>query len=204
VEVRMSYIVVEGVIGVGKTSLSRLLAEELSARLVLEVVEENPFLARFYESPERFAFQVQTFFLLSRFRQLQELDQQTLFERHTVADYLFDKDFIFASQNLRGAEWELYRELYGQLRPRLTTPDLVVYLRADPDLLLQRIAQRGRPFERDIEADYLRGLGRAYDDYFAQYPGPLKVIEAATVDFVGRPSDRRAVLDQILDHAKAA
>jgi deoxyguanosine kinase len=200
----MSYIVVEGVIGVGKTSLSRLLAEELGARLVLEVVEENPFLARFYESPERYAFQVQTFFLLSRFRQLQELDQLPLFERHTVADYLFDKDFIFASQNLRDAEWELYRELYGQLRPRLTTPDLVVYLRADPDLLLQRIAQRGRTFERDIEADYLRRLGRAYDDYFAQYQGPLKVIEAAGVDFVGRPGDRRAILDQILEHAQAA
>jgi deoxyguanosine kinase len=200
----MSYIVVEGVIGVGKTSLSRLLAEELGARLVLEVVEENPFLARFYESPERYAFQVQTFFLLSRFRQLQELDQLPLFERHTVADYLFDKDFIFASQNLRGAEWELYRELYGQLRPRLTTPDLVVYLRADPDLLLQRIAQRGRSFERDIEADYLWRLGRAYDDYFAQYQGPLKVIEAAGVDFVGRPADRRAVLEQILEHAQAA
>ncbi|MEX2540220.1 MAG: deoxynucleoside kinase [Trueperaceae bacterium] len=200
----MSYIVVEGVIGVGKTSLSRLLAEELSARLVLEVVEENPFLAQFYESPDRYAFQVQTFFLLSRFRQLQELGQQPLFERHTVADYLFDKDFIFASLNLVGAEWELYRELYDHLRPRLTTPDLVVYLRADPDLLLQRIAQRGRPFERTIEADYLRRLGTAYDEYFAQYQGPLKRIEAAAVDFVGSPGDRRAIVDQILERAKAA
>lgn len=200
----MSYIVVEGVIGVGKTSLSRLLAEELNARLVLEVVEENPFLAQFYESPKSCGFQVQTFFLLSRFRQLQELDQQPLFEQHTVADYLFDKDFIFASLNLAGAEWELYRGLYDQLRPRLTIPDLVVYLRADPDLLLQRIAKRGRPFERAMEADYLRRLGAAYDEYFAQYQGPLKRVEAATVDFVGRPDDRRAIVDQILEHAKAA
>lgn len=200
----MSYIVIEGVIGVGKTSLSRLLAEELDARLVLEVVEENPFLAPFYESPERYAFQVQTFFLLSRFRQLQELGQQSLFERHTVADYLFDKDFIFASQNLVDAEWELYRELYGQLRPRLTTPDLVVYLRADPELLLERIARRGRPFERAIEADYLLRLGRAYDEYFAQYQGPLVRLEAASLDFVARPADRRAVLERILGSSKAA
>ena len=200
----MSYIVIEGVIGVGKTSLSKLLAETLGARLVLEVVEENPFLAGFYESPERYAFQAQTFFLLSRFRQLQELDQQPLFQRHTVADYLFDKDFIFASLNLQGAEWELYRELYEHLRPRLTTPDLVVYLRADPDLLLERIALRGRPFERDIEAGYLRRLGEAYDAYFAQYPGPHTVIEADSVDFVASESDRRDLLDRILDHAKAA
>ena len=200
----MSYIVIEGVIGVGKTSLSKLLAETLGARLVLEVVEENPFLARFYESPERYAFQAQTFFLLSRFRQLQELDQQPLFERHTVGDYLFDKDFIFASLNLEGAEWELYRELYGQLRPRLTTPDLVVYLRADPDLLLERIAQRGRPFERQIEPDYLRRLGAAYDEFFAQYQGPFTQIEAESVDFVASEMDRRAILDQIVQYAKAA
>ena len=200
----MSYIVIEGVIGVGKTSLSKLLADTLGARLVLEVVEENPFLASFYESPERYAFQAQTFFLLSRFRQLQQLDQQPLFERHTVADYLFDKDFIFASLNLQGAEWELYRELYSQLRPRLTTPDLVVYLRADPDLLLERIALRGRPFEREIEADYLRRLGEAYDEFFAQYRGPYTTIEAESVDFVTSEQDRRLLLDRILQTAKAA
>ena len=200
----MSYIVIEGVIGVGKTSLSKLLAETLGARLVLEVVEENPFLAGFYESPERYAFQAQTFFLLSRFRQLQQLDQQPLFERHTVSDYLFDKDFIFASLNLQGAEWELYRELYDHLKPRLTTPDLVVYLRADPDLLLERIALRGRPFERDIEAEYLRRLGEAYDEYFAQYAGPHTIIEAESVDFVASERGRRALLDRILDNAKAA
>lgn len=200
----MSYIVVEGVIGVGKTSLARLLSQAMNARLVLEVVEENPFLARFYDDPDRYAFQAQTFFLLSRFRQLQDLSQQPLFERHTISDYLFDKDFIFASLNLAGAEWELYRELYAQLRPRLTTPDLVVYLRAEPELLLERIAKRGRSFERGMEAEYLRRLGQAYDDFFTHYQGRFELIEAETVDFVGRPNDREAVVEQILEHAKAA
>lgn len=200
----MSYIVVEGVIGVGKTSLCQLLAQQLNSRLLLEVVEENPFLARFYEDPDRYAFQVQTFFLLSRFKQLQELDQQPLFERHTVADYLFDKDFIFASVNLAGPEWELYRGLYEQLKPRLTMPDLVVYLRAEPDLLLERISRRGREFERSIEPDYLRRLAVAYDEYFSRFQGNLKVIEASEVDFVQNPDDRRSVIDQILEVAKAA
>lgn len=200
----MSYIVVEGVIGVGKTSLSRFLAQELDARLVLEVVEENPFLPRFYEEQERFAFQVQTFFLLSRFRQLQEVSQEPLFNRHTIADYLFDKDFIFASLNLSGDEWSLYQELYSQLKPRLTQPDLVVYLRAQPDLLLERIAKRGRSFERSIDPGYLARIGRAYDDYFSRYEGPLKVVEAASIDFVEHEQDRRDLLHEILSQAKAA
>ena len=200
----MASIVVEGPIGVGKTSLSRLLAEEIGARLVLEVVEENPFLAPFYRDPGRFAFNVQTFFLLSRYKQVQELEQGALFTRHTVADYLFDKDWIFASMNLQGDEWELYQDLYGNLRPRLTTPDLVVYLRADPDLLLQRIGMRGRPFERGMDPDYLRRLGEGYDAYFAHYDGPLHVIEAADVDFVTRPEDRAAILGDVLDLARVA
>ena len=160
----MAYIVIEGPIGAGKTSLARLLAAPLQARLVLEVVEDNPFLAPFYKDPERYAFSAQTFFLLSRYKQLQDLAQGALFFEHTVSDYVFDKDFIFASLNLRGDEWTLYRELYAQLKPRLPQPDLTVYLRATPDLLLQRIAKRGRPFEKDIEASYLRALGAAYDD----------------------------------------
>jgi len=200
----LSYIVVEGPIGAGKTSLSRLLAEHLNARLVLEVVEENPFLAPFYQDPARFAFKVQVFFLLSRYKQVQELAQGALFFEHTVSDYLFDKDFIFASLNLQGNEWELYQELYQQLRPRLITPDLTVYLRAEPDLLLHRIAKRGRAFERNMAADYLRRLGQAYDDYFAHYSGPLHVIEAAAIDFVERPADRERLLADILQLAKAA
>lgn len=200
----MSYIVVEGPIGAGKTSLSRILAEALHARLILEVVEENPFLAPFYQDPERYAFKAQVFFLLSRFKQLQEAAQGVLFYEHTVSDYLFDKDFIFASLNLQGAEWELYQELYRQLKPKLTQPDLTVYLRAAPDVLLARIAKRGRVFEQGIDPDYLRRLSEAYDRYFAHYPGTLHVIEAAQVDFVARPADRRKLLTDIVQLAKAA
>ncbi len=197
-------IAIDGPIGAGKTSLSQLLAHELGARLLLEVVEENPFLARFYENPERYAFSAQTFFLLSRYKQLQELAQGALFAPHTVADYLFDKDFIFASLNLRGDEWELYQGLYDQLRPKLPRPDLTVYLRAAPELLLGRIAKRGRPFEQEMEAGYLERLGHAYDEHFRHYDAPLHVVEASDYDFVERLSDRGRLVELILTHAHAA
>ena len=200
----MATIAIEGPIGVGKTSLTHLLAERLDARVVLEVVEENPFLARFYEDPGRWAFNVQTFFLLSRFRQSQEQAQGDLFATHTVADYLFDKDRIFASLNLSGDEWALYEDLYASLRPRLTPPDVVVHLRADPEVLLRRIAKRGRPFETAIDPDYLRRLAAAYDAFFERYPHPVVTIPAAEVDFVGSPTDRDAVLAQVLAPLKAA
>lgn len=200
----MANIVVEGPIGVGKTSLTRLLADAIGARQVLEVVEENPFLASFYQDPERYAFSTQSFFLLSRFKQSQEMGQGSLFARHVVADYLFDKDWIFASLNLQGDEWELYQDLYRSLRPKLSPPDLVVYLRADPDVLLPRIAQRARPFERDMDPEYLRRLGLAYDEWFEHCPYPLHVIEASDVDFVASPADRDSVLADVLQLAKVA
>lgn len=200
----MATIVVEGPIGVGKTSLARYLAEELRARLLLEVVEENPFLPDFYRDPERYAFQTETFFLLSRFRQHSDLAQDGLFQRHNVADYLFDKTYLFASLNLSGDEFALYRGLFEQLRSRLPDPDLVVYLRADPDLLLERIAKRGRPFEAPIEAAYLERIGAAYDEYFARARYPVHVVEAATLDFVADDRARRALTDTILSQAHAA
>ena len=200
----MSLIVTEGPIGAGKTSLSRLLAAELGARLLLEVATENPFLGGFYRDPERYAFSTQTFFLLSRYKQMQELTQGSLFYDATVADYLFDKDFIFASLNLQGDEWEFYETLYTQLSPKLLRPDPTVYLRASPELLLERVVERGRPFEQDIGANYLRRLGEAYHRFFENYDAPLYVLEAAEYDFVGRPKDRKEVLADILSRARAA
>lgn len=200
----MAYITVEGPIGVGKSSLTRYLAEELNGRKLLEVVEENPFLASFYEDPQGYAFKVQVFFLLSRYKQIQDLNQGALFFEHTVSDYLFDKDFIFASMNLSGHEWELYQDLYQQLSPKLSQPDLVVYLRAEPDLLLERIAKRDRPFERNMQADYLHKLNNAYDDYFSGYQGPLHVINAADYDFVETQQDRENIISSILQLTKAA
>ena len=199
----MSLVVVEGTIGVGKTSLARLLSDELPARLLLEVVEENPFLSNFYEDKDRYAFQTETFFLLSRFRQHADLAQSALFHRHTVADYVFDKTFLFASLNLHGDEFELYRTLFQQLKSRLPSPDLAVYLRAEPNVLLERIAKRGRPFESDIEPEYLARISAAYDDYFASAPYPVEVIDAGALDFVARAEDRSAILDRVTGALRA-
>lgn len=191
------YLVVEGPIGVGKTSLAGRLAARYGAELNLEVVEENPFLARFYEAPETYAFQVQVFFLLSRFKQLSKLAQPGLWSGNVVSDYLFDKDFIFAAMNLKEAEFALYEDLYAHLSPRLPTPDLVIYLRAEPELLLARIEQRGRPFERAMQADYLRELTARYDAYFRTYPGHVLTVDASHYDFVCRPDDEQALLAHI-------
>lgn len=191
------YVVVEGPIGVGKTSLAGRLAARHGAELNLEIVEENPFLAKFYEQPEAFSFQVQAFFLLSRFKQLSALWQPGLYKGSVVSDYLFDKDFIFASMNLRDAEFALYEDLYSHLSPRLPTPDLVVYLRADTDELLRRIALRGRPFEQDMQAAYLADLTSRYDEYFRTYPHPHVIIDAAGIDFVNNPDHEQDLIDRI-------
>lgn len=200
------YVVVEGPIGVGKTSLARRLAERYGADLNLEVVEENPFLARFYEAPEVYAFQVQVFFLLSRFKQLSQLSQPGLWSGNVVSDYLFDKDFIFAAMNLKDAEFALYEDLYSHLSPRLPTPDLVVYLRAEPELLLARIEKRGRPFERDMQAAYLSDLTARYDEYFRTYRGRLLTVDASGYDFVQCPHDEQAILERVHEalHADGA
>jgi deoxyguanosine kinase len=191
------YIVVEGAIGVGKTSLCRILATEFKAALNLEVVEENPFLASFYENPERFSFNVQTFFLLSRFKQLSSLAQQSLFEAAVVSDYLFDKDFIFASMNLRDAEFELYKDLYTHLKPQLRLPDLIIYLRAETPLLLERIAKRGREFERNIDPNYLKTLNTHYENYFRAYTGKVLTLEALEYDYVENLFDQQRILEQV-------
>jgi len=190
VEPRHRYIVVEGPIGVGKTSLTRALAQRFSGRTVFEQVEENPFLASFYQDRNKHAFQTQLFFLLSRFKQQQELFQQDLFSRVTVSDYLFAKDRIFASITLDPNELALYERVYEHLGPRVMRPDLVIYLQARLEVLLARIRKRGREFARKFDPEYLAELARTYNDFFHRYDEtPLLVINTSDIDFVESERD---------------
>jgi deoxyadenosine/deoxycytidine kinase len=194
-----SYIVVEGVIGVGKTSLAKLLADHFDARLSLEQVEDNPFLADFYRDPSAQAFKTQIFFLLSRFRQQQALFQGELFHERIVGDYHFAKDRIFANITLNDEELALYTLVADALAPRVPKPDLVIYLQASLETLLDRIAQRGRPMERDIKPSYLETLSEAYNHYFFHYrDSPLLVVSTDRLDFVGRPEH----LDEIIQRVR--
>ena len=187
---RHRYIVVEGPIGVGKTTLTKALAKRYGARTVFEIVEENPFLANFYQDRNKFAFQTQLFFLLSRFKQQQDLFQQDLFSQVTVSDYLFAKDRIFASITLDPNELTLYERIYETLGPRVMKPDLVIYLQSRLEVLLSRIKKRGRDFERKFDADYLAELSRTYNDFFHRYDDtPLLVINTSDLDFVESEQD---------------
>jgi deoxyadenosine/deoxycytidine kinase len=193
------YIVTDGPLGVGKTSLTTLLAKELGARLILEQAEENPFLTDFYRDPARYRFQTQMFFLLSRFSQQQEMAQPDLFTRITISDYLFDKDRIFAYLNLDDNELALYEQFYKILEPKIVRPDLVIFLQADTDTLLRRIKQRGRSFEKEISLDYIAAVNEAYNQFFFRYSDtPLLVINTSDIDFVHRREDLDDLLKQIL------
>lgn len=184
------YIVVEGVIGVGKTSLTKLLATRTDGRMNLEVVEENPFLSNFYTDRSTYAFQTQIFFLLSRFRQQQTLFQQDMFNATVISDYLFAKDRIFANLNLSDDELVLYNQLAGILEERVLKPDLVIYLQARTEILRQRIQWRGRAFEQDMEDGYLNALNGAYSYFFHHYQdSPLLVVNTDNLDFVNVPAD---------------
>jgi len=195
------YIVVEGVIGVGKTSLARLLSERLKSRLVLEEVEENPFLKDFYQDRARYAFQTQMHFLFSRYQQQRGLRQMELFSERLVSDYLFQKDRIFASLNLSDRELALYERLVGWLELDVMRPDVVVYLQAQPDTLMARIARRGRPYERDMEREYIRGLNEAYNHFFFHYnEAPLLVVNTNGIDFVNHAEDFEDLLGRIVSH----
>ncbi len=192
------YIVVEGPIGVGKTSLSNFVAERFGARRVFEKYEENPFLAHFYEDRQKYAFQTQIFFLLSRFQQQQELFQPDLFNSVTVSDYLFAKDRIFACLTLDSHELSLYERVFEALTPRVTRPDLVIFLQARLDVLLHRIKKRGRDFERQFDAGYLEELVHAYNEFFSRYTEtPLLVVDTSDIDFVHNENDLKGLMGAI-------
>jgi len=192
------YIAIEGVIGVGKTTLTRLAQPEFNAEILLEVFEENPFLARFYQDRKRYGFQTQIFFLLSRYQQQHEVIPAVLTRGNLISDYTFDKNRIFARLNIEENELAMYERVHNIVSTKIPTPDLIVYLRAETSVLMERIGLRDRSYERAIERDYIAALGGAYDDFFAHYTAaPVLTIDTNALDFVRRPEDLRAVLDRI-------
>lgn len=198
---RPTYIAVEGPIGVGKTTLVQKLAEHFQAKVLIEIVEENPFLPDFYRDPDKFAFQTQLFFLLSRYRQQQELWQPDLFSRYLLSDYIFSKDRLFAALTLTDNEMVLYDQVFRILDTRVLKPDLVVYLQARQDVLLDRIKHRGRPFEKNFDGQYLKKLCVSYSDYFFHYSDtPLLVVDTSDIDVVHNEEDFLDLSRNILMH----
>lgn len=193
-----TYIVVEGPIGVGKTSLARRLAKAFAAQPLLEQPEENPFLDRFYQARKHYALPTQLFFLFQRVRQIQQLKQRDLFTSAFVADFLLDKDALFARANLDDDELRLYEQVYGQMKIDLPAPDVVIYLQAPVDVLYERVRKRGSPYERLIERDYLQQIADTYTQFFYHYAAsPLLVVNAAEVNFVDSDADFQNLLDFI-------
>ena len=192
------YIAIEGPIGVGKTSLAQALGLRIGARIVLEDTDSNPFIARFYQDAEKYAFPVQLYFLLTRYNQQRQLAQQDLFAQATVSDYLLAKDRIFAQLNLAPDELVLYEGVYRLLDGQLARPDLVVYIRARVEVLAERLRKRNRTFERHISMEYLERVSAAYRDFFFYYDEtPLLVVDSSEIDFVDDPGDLEDLLREI-------
>ena len=187
---KKGYIVVEGPLGVGKTSLAQLLAERIQAKAILEETEGNPFLTNFYGDPRRYAFQTQIYFLLRRFQKQEEINQIDLFKRTVVSDFLFDKDRIFARINLDDGEFSLYEQVFQLLKATVIKPDLVIFLQARADILRERLRKRDREYEKSITRGYLEQVNQAFNEFFFHYTEtPLLVINASDIDFVNVPSD---------------
>jgi deoxyguanosine kinase len=200
---KFHHLAVEGPIGVGKTTVVELLARQLEAETVLEDWASNPFLKAFYDGKAGAAFQAELFFLLSRHRQLQELQQRQLFAQATLTDYMFEKSRLFAYLNLDDSELLIFDKLYALLAESLPRPDLVLYLQAPSEVLLKRLALRARPDERPLSEEYLGELNRAYNHYFFHYSAtPLLVVNTADVDFVKHPEDLDDLLKQLRNMGK--
>ena len=199
------YIAIEGVIGVGKTTLARLLQPIFQAGLLLEVFEENPFLSNFYADRQRYAFQTQIFFLLSRYHQQRRAVPELLESgKNLIADYTFEKDALFAGINLQGDELEMYYRVHEALAEKIPPPDMIVYLYADIDVLMQRISQRDRTYERNMERDYIEQLARAYEEFFDHRHGelnarkvPVLPIDTDHLDYVRQPEHLKEVENRI-------
>lgn len=195
---RHPYVAIEGPIGVGKTTLARLLQPELGASLLLEVFEENPFLKDFYRDRERYAFQTQIFFLLSRYHQQHKAVPKALEKGPLISDYTFAKDRIFAHLNLRNEELALYEQLHAAMAEKIPVPTLVIYLRASLDVLMERIALRDRPYERNMDRSYIRDLSEAYEEFFAHYTQtPVLTLDTDNLNYVRNSDDFTLVLERV-------
>jgi len=194
---RFWYVIVEGAIGVGKTTLARMLRDHLDTALLLEVFEENPFLSKFYEARAQYAFQTQMFFLLSRYRQQQQVPAM-IRKGAIISDYMFAKDWLFAQLNLSGDEWDVYQQIHGALAEQIAVPDLVLYLQADTDILMGRITQRDRPYERDMDWEYIDSLRQAYERFFADYnETPVLNVDTNRLNFVTNAEDLSAIVGKV-------
>ncbi|RMF60984.1 MAG: deoxynucleoside kinase [Calditrichaeota bacterium] len=199
----LRYIAIEGVIGVGKTTLATKLKERIGGKLFLEEFEENPFLEDFYRDPEHYAFQTQLFFLLSRYRQQEKIIQYDLFHERVIADYMFYKDRIFATLNLNEKEFALYNMVARILEKRIAKPDLAIYLRSTTDRLMKNIALRGREYERHIRRDYIEALCKLYDEFFWNYDEtPLLIINVENMDFVNNEEHLNRIFTEISRHTR--
>ena len=189
------YVSIEGCIGVGKTSLAKLLSERLDAKLILEEFEENPFLTDFYRDSKRYAFQTQLFFLLSRYRQQMDFQQTNLFYKCIISDYMFSKDRLFASLNLDEKEIELYDKIASLLEKNIPYPNLVIFLQSDTERLMENIRKRRREYEQNVDWKYINALNQIYNEYFFRYDkSPLMIINTNNIDFVNNKHDLEEVL----------
>lgn len=194
----ISYIAVEGVIGAGKSSLARKLAETINARLILENFEDNPFLNKFYKNPQEYAFRTQMFFLLERYHQLQQLHQKDMFEPYTVSDYIFEKDKIFAYLNLNDDELKIYELVVQALDRSVVSPDLVIYLQTSVVRLMSNIRNRDREIERDISETYIDNLNEAYNYFFSRYKAAkVIIVNSEEADFINSRADFDNLLNEI-------
>jgi len=194
----LRFIAIEGVIGAGKTSLTKVLANKMHAGTIFEEFEENPFLTKFYADPKKYAFHTQMYFLMSRYRKQREIAQIDLFNSRVITDYLFVKDRIFAEVNLSEEEFALYDKIYAILAVDVPRPDLVIYLQARPEALYKRIRQRGRPYERDIDFEYIERLCEAYNTFFFHYnSSPMLIVNIKGFDFLANPKDLDLLYNEI-------
>ena len=201
---KIKYIAIEGVIGVGKTSLAKKLSERLNAKLILENFEDNPFLEKFYNDPVSYAFHTQMYFLMSRYKQLQEIKQIDMFHEYYVADYIFEKDKIFAYLNLQDDELKLYEKIVSLIERTIVVPDLIIYLQSNLERLMQNIRHRDRDIEKEIKEAYIKDLNEGYNYFFFRYKATkVMIVNSAEIDFVNNENDFENLIAEILkpDHS---